>query len=413
MSTPAPTRRVFLRDGLLAAAAWGVAPLSLARAAAAADRRRDSVLVAVMLRGGVDALALAPRLHDPRLARGRPHLALRGDTRPAERLLDLDGELGLHPALAELEPWWRRDRLALVHGVGSPDSTRSHFDAQRNLEVAAFDVDNQRPGWLARAAAVVPGSSGSPATAVARCSSMPRSLRGGANTLVVPDLDALRLPIRPDASYATALESAWSDFPDPRLREAGAAASEALALAARAGRLRQTHLTTHERTPLGRSLADVADLIRADIGLRVAFVESGGWDTHARQGAHHGAFADAARNLATSLAAFMAALGEHRERVVVLTMTEFGRTVAENGSGGTDHGRASCFFVLGDRVRGGRVYGSIPELAPENLEDGRDLPVTVDFREVLAGVAGRHLGLRDLAPVFPGWSGKPLRIVRG
>lgn len=167
----------------------------------------------------------------------------------------------------------------------------------------------------------------------------------------------------------------------------------------------------YPRSPLGDALRQVAQLIKTRVGLEIAFAESGGWDTHVAQGNVQGSFANRARDLAQAVAAFWVDVQDHREDVVLMTMTEFGRTVRENGSGGTDHGRGSCMFVLGQRVRGGRVHGTVPELARENLEEGRDLPVTTDFRAVFSEVAGKHLQLSDTAGLFPGWTGRPPGIM--
>ncbi|MEE8524294.1 MAG: DUF1501 domain-containing protein [Thermoanaerobaculia bacterium] len=168
----------------------------------------------------------------------------------------------------------------------------------------------------------------------------------------------------------------------------------------------------YPKSPLGRSLQQIAFLVKSDVGLEVAFAESSGWDTHVQQGTANGSFAQRAADLSRSIAAFWHDLGTYRDDVVVMTMTEFGRTVAENGSGGTDHGHGSCLFVLGNDVDGGKVHGDFPGLDRDVLYEGRDLPVTTDFRAVFSEVAGRHLGIDDDAVLFPGWTGGRIPLIR-
>jgi uncharacterized protein (DUF1501 family) len=168
----------------------------------------------------------------------------------------------------------------------------------------------------------------------------------------------------------------------------------------------------YPESALGRSLLQIAQLIKLDLGLQVAFAESGGWDTHFNQGTANGIFARNAADFSKSVLAFWNDLGSWQEEVCVLSSTEFGRTVKQNGSGGTDHGRASCAFVIGNNIRGGKVLGEIGSLAPDQLADGRDLPVTTDFRSLFSGVAAGHLGLRDSGKLFPGWEGDAMNLMR-
>ena len=417
------TRRAFLKAGGLALFAAGsgggfassVAPGFLGRTALAAAPPtfgRRKVLVTIFQRGAMDGLAAVPplagELGGSRLAALRPGLALpvtRGGAGRGDSLLELGDGFGLHPALAPLLPLWRDGRLAVVHAVGSPDPTRSHFDAQDFMESGTPGRRSTASGWLNRAVGLA-GHDATPWSAVALCDELPRSLAGRAPAIAVSDLSRFRREAAPAELYAAA--------DDPRLRAAGAEAAEALEM------LSAAHLTGYRpaagadypRSPLGAALRQVAFLVKAEVGLEVAFAESGGWDTHVRQGAAAGSFARSAADLARSLAAFWTDLGGRRDDVVVMTMTEFGRTVAENGSGGTDHGHASCLFVLGDAVAGGRVHGRFPGLAPEALYQGRDLALTTDFRAVFAAVAGGHLGIEDDAALFPAWSGRRLPVLR-
>ena len=415
------TRRAFLSSGGLALVATGVGgvPAFLTRAAQATPAsgpfQKPKVLVGIFQRGAMDGLAAVQPLSDPHLAALRPRLALSGARRTdaAERLLDLDGRFGLHPALAPLAPHFADGRLAVVHGVGSPVATRSHFDAQDFMETAVPGDRRARSGWLNRASgALGHEAAATPFRAVALTPALPVALQGDAPALAVARLDDLG--VSGQAAAGQGLEALYAQTARDVLGDSGGEAFEAVRLleAARTDRLAPSAVE-YPRSPLGRSLRQIAQLIRGDVGLEIAFAETGGWDMHAQQGAATGAFARRAGDLARSIDAFWRDLGPLRDRVVVLTMTEFGRTVAQNGSGGTDHGRASAFFVLGEGVDGGRVHGRVGALAPDALADGRDLPVTTDFREVFAGLAGAHLGLDHAEALFPGWSGAPLELVRG
>jgi len=420
---PEPTRRGFLKAGGLALLSLGAggSPLFLGRtalAAAAPPNGRRRVLVAIFQRGAMDALAAVPLLGDPALARLRPRLALpAGRAAGAAAPIDLDGRFGLHPALGALEPLYRQNLLAVVHAVGSPDPTRSHFDAQDYMETGTPGRKGTASGWLNRVAGLL-GHEPTPFRAVAMAPQLPRSLYGGEPAVAVADLAdfAVRAPGGAAAGAAAGFEALYEETSQELLRGTGRDAFEAIsALSARgvAASARQPAGAEYPRGPLGDALRQVAALIKADVGLEVAFAESGGWDTHVAQGAGDGTFARRARDLAGAIAALWTDLGERRDQVVVMTMTEFGRTVAENGSGGTDHGHGSCLFVLGDRVDGGKVHGALTGLDRDQLYEGRDLPVTTDFRAVFAGVAGAHLGVADDEAMFPGWSGGRVRIVRG
>ncbi|MEZ5333213.1 MAG: DUF1501 domain-containing protein [Thermoanaerobaculia bacterium] len=331
------------------------------------------------------------------------------------RLLDLGVGWGLHPALAPLRPFFERGLLAVVHGVGSPGPTRSHFDAQDFMESGTPGVRSTPDGWLNRVCGEL-GHEGTPYRAVALTRATPRSLYGPEPALAVADLEDLRLgaggtPAAVDGGF----ESLYRETSEELLRGSAESGFEAIELleSLRSVRGGTASGAEYPASPLGRSLRQIALLVRGGVGLEVAFAEAGGWDTHVQQGSDGGSFARQAAELASALRAFWLDLGESRDDVVVLTMTEFGRTVAENGSGGTDHGHGSCLFVLGSEVDGGRVHGTLESLVPDALHEGRDLPVTTDFRSVFAEVAGRHLGIDDDAALFPGWAGRRLPLLRG
>ncbi len=416
------TRRAFLKAGGLGLVAMGLggSPLFLhrtARAAAAPARYRGrKVLVTLFQRGAMDGLMAVTPFTDLHLRTHRPRLAMNavGD----DALIDLDGRFGLHPALAPFKPYFDEGRLAVVHGVGSPDATRSHFDAQDYMETGTPGRKGTASGWLNRAVGLL-GHDATPFQSVALTPALPRSLYGPAPALAVGNLDDFALP--PSSAMDGAgeagqsLEALYRQTSQDLLRGAGADTFEAVHVleSVRRQPYRPAGGARYPNSPLGGSLRQIAQLIKADVGLEVAFAESAGWDTHVQQGTARGSFARQAADLAQSIAAFWTDLGALQDQVTLMTMTEFGRTVAENGSGGTDHGRASCLFVLGNAVEGGRVHGSVPALALEHLEDRRDLPVTTDFRAVFSEVAGTHLGIAHDEVLFPGWTGRRLPLLKG
>ncbi len=412
------TRRVFLKAGGIALFGVGAGPRFLQRAAAAAapPSGRRKVLVAIFQRGAMDGLAAVQPVSDPALGRLRPRLALSAARAAGdEAAIDLGCGFALHPALGALLPLWRDRRLAVVHAAGSPDPTRSHFDAQDYMESGTPGRKGTASGWLNRAVGLL-GHEGSPLRAMAMTAALPRALHGDEPAVAVTDLGQFRVR-PPGAGWAAAtagadFEALYGDAPG-LLRETASGTFEAMELLSTAelAAYRPAAGAVYPQSPLGGALRQIAYLVKAGVGLEVAFAESGGWDTHVQQGGTRGAFARRARDLAESIAAFWTDLGPHQDDVALLTMTEFGRTVRENGSGGTDHGHGSCTFVLGSRVAGGKVHGRLPALSPDALFEGRDLPVATDFRAVFCEVAGKHLGIADDAALFPGWTGKRLPLL--
>lgn len=391
------TRRLFLKSGGVALFALGAGPQFLTRTALAAQGRRK-VLVTIFQRGAMDGLmAVTPLSEDLRSL--RPRLAM-----GAKDLLGLGVDFGLHPAFEPLLPLWKEKRLGIVHAVGSPDSTRSHFDAQDYMETGTPGRKGTPSGWLNRAVGLL-GHEGSPFRAVSLTPALPRSLYGDEPALAVTDLADFRAPAESfEALYAQTSQKVLHDTADDTFQAMAMLTPEKVA------RYRPANGAEYPITPLGQALRQIALLIKSDVGLEVAFAESGGWDTHVQQGTVNGSFARQARDLARSIHAFWTDLGPaHQDGVLLSTMTEFGRTVRENGSGGTDHGHGSCLFVLGNQVQGGRVHGSFPGL--DELYEGRDLPVTTDFRAVFCELAGGHLGIKDDARLFPGWAGKRLPLL--
>ncbi len=416
------TRRVFLKTSGLAVFSLGVGPRFLERAAFAAlppgVGTRRKALVAIFQRGAMDGLMAVPPLDATALSAYRPRLAMSAVRAAGEdALVDLGCGFGLHPGFAALKPLWDAKRLAVVHAVGSPDPTRSHFDAQDYMETGTPGRKGTTSGWLNRVVGVA-GHDASPFRAVSLTPSLPRSLAGDAPAIAVAKLADFRIEVPGAAPLAAAadkgFEALYEQTTAGLLQHTGAETFDAVRMLSDAeiASYRPAADADYPRSPLGNALRQIAQLVKADVGLEVAFAETGGWDTHVGQGAARGVFATRAADLARSVAAFWTDLGERRDDVALLTMTEFGRTVHENGTGGTDHGHGSCLFVLGTAVDGGTVHGRFPSLERDALYEGRDLPVTTDFRAVFAEVAGRHLGIADDAAVFPGWTGGRLPLLK-
>jgi uncharacterized protein (DUF1501 family) len=278
------------------------------------------------------------------------------------------------------------------------------------MESGIVDRKGAASGWLNRASGLL-GHEATPFQCVAMTEATPKSLYGDNPTLAISSLDDFKVKSSSDATEDN-LEKLYRNATQQTLKRRGSEAFEAADVLS-AKRYRAYKPTAnYPNTPLGRSLRQIAFLIKSEVGLEIAFAESNGWDTHRGQGRAQGAFARRAADLAGSIDAFWTDLGRYQDSVVLMTMTEFGRTVAENGSGGTDHGRGSCMFVLGGEVNGGRVYGKVDSLDRDNLEDGRDLPVTTDFRQLFAGVAGQHLRVPANSQLFPRWNGEPMRLLR-
>ncbi|MGH2525024.1 MAG: DUF1501 domain-containing protein, partial [Anaerolineales bacterium] len=306
-----------------------------------------------------------------------------------------------------MKPIYDAGHLAIVHAVGSPDSTRSHFDAQDYMECATPGNKNTSDGWLNRYLQGRPVAQASAFRAVAFGPTLPRTLAGAAPALALTDLTNFGVrAAQDDGQMARSFEALYAQSHADLLHRTGKGAFEAVKMLQSANPQQYPPVAgaNYPRTPFGQALLQTAQLVKADIGLEIAFMDIGGWDTHANQGASRGQLANRLQEFSQGLAAFYRDLGDRMHRVVVLTMTEFGRMVRENGSGGTDHGHASCLFALGGPVKGGKVYGRWPGLAPEQLYEGRDLALTTDFRDVCAEVAMRHLGTTDLQSIFPGFN---------
>jgi uncharacterized protein (DUF1501 family) len=416
-------RRLFLKTGGIALFSLGVGagPGFLTRAAMAAQgtgstpARKRRILVTIFQRGAMDGLAAVPPIDDSTLRTLRPRLAMSGARAEGDQaLLDLGTGFGLHPAFEPLMPLWKEKRLGIVHAVGSPDPTRSHFDAQDFMETGTPGRKGTPSGWLNRAVGLT-GHEGSPFRAVAMTASLPRSLYGDEPALAVTNLADFKVALpgadRTAAAAGQGFEALYEQTSQGLLRDTGGETFRAIHMlsASEIQKYKPADGAEYPKTPLGNALRQIALLIKSDVGLEIAFAESGGWDTHVQQ---IGTFNRQARDLADSIQAFWTDLGAWQDQVVLTTMTEFGRTVRENGSGGTDHGHGSCLFVLSNSMDGGKVHGSFPGLADGALYEGRDLPVTTDFRAVFCELAGKHLGIKDDAKLFPGWTGRRIPLLK-
>jgi uncharacterized protein (DUF1501 family) len=402
------SRRVFLKDGAFALVSLGFAPSFLARTALAANAAgRAKRLVAIFQRGGCDGLSVVLPFGDPAYYRARPSLAIAPPAGAADAAIDLDGFFGFNPRLEPLVPFWKAGQLAVVHACGSPDATRSHFDAQDYLETGTPGVRSTADGWLNRYLQTRADEDRSQFRAVAVARQLPRMLKGPAAALAIPHLS--QFDVR---GGFESFESVYAGSPDRVINATARSAFEAIRRlrAADPAGYRPGDGADYPRSPFGESLQQIAQLVKSDLGLEVAYAEIGGWDTHVNQGVVQGQLANRLDDFARGLAALVRDLGDGIADTVIVTMSEFGRAVDENGGRGTDHGHGNAMFVIGGGVRGGRVYGRWPGLAVEQRHDRRDLAITTDFRDVFAEIVVRHLGATAVDKIFPGYPVNPSRF---
>jgi uncharacterized protein (DUF1501 family) len=430
-------RRVFVKSGALALVTMGLSPRFLRRAAFGMElpaTKKGKVLICLFQRGAADALNVVvphgeqayydmrPTIAIPRPARG----ALPGAQASA---IDLDGFFGLHPSLAPLKALFDQKQLAIIHAVGSPSATRSHFDAQDYMETGTPDDKNTPDGWLNRYLAVqgtcdechLAAANGtatgaatgtatgtgvaaaSPFRAVAFAPQTPRILEGPAPTVAMNSLD--EFSVRATGTQAERLEALYRTGSADIVHATGTETFDAVKLL-RASNPQQYQPATgadYPKSQFGQRLKQIAQLIKADVGLEIAFADVGGWDTHVNQGGATGQLAGRLNDFSQAIAALVVDLGDRMGDVTILTMSEFGRMARENGNGGTDHGHAGAMFVIGGDVHGGKVYGRWPGLHVEQLYEGRDLALTTDFRAVFSEVAAGHLGAQQMSTIFPGY----------
>ncbi len=406
------SRRAFLKNGGVAMIGMSTLPAFLRRAIAATPASNRKKLVVLFQRGAADGLNIVVPFAEPNYYRIRPTIAIPQPKRGGElAAVDLDGFFGLHPSLAPLAPLFQKQQLAIVHAAGSPDATRSHFDAQDYMESGTPGVKATDDGWLNRALTATPEADASPFRAVAMGPNLPLTLRGSAPAIALPDIKQFRVFAQSPAVEG-GFEALYADTVDQALRGTGTETFEAISMLRKAdpARLQPENGAEYPRNHVGQMMQQVAQLHKADIGLEVTFVDTGGWDNHVNEGGAQGQLANLLRDLGQSLSAFSQDMGDRMEDIVVVTMSEFGRTAHENGNRGTDHGHANCMFVMGGAVKGGKVYGKWPGLGPEQLNEGRDLALTTDFRSVLGEIISRHLGTNELDAVFPGFNNDPRKF---
>ena len=417
-------RRKFLKTTALT----GSLLLPLGRAAlAAADKTpaNGRRLIVVFLRGAVDGLSLLVPYADSAYYAARPSIALPPPGNDGG-VFDLDGRFGLHPALAPLLPCWQSGHLAFVPASGSPDPTRSHFDAQDYMESATPGRKATQDGWLNRLLGILPPPERpTPLRALSVGTVLPRSFAGRQTVANLPQGKAAERPAAIDRPRVAAAFDRLYDGEDPlsrSYREAKQARHEAMtALTPTAADFEREMQNASQGAPLPNGFPDdaarLARLIRREPGVQLAFMALGGWDTHVNQGAAAGQLARRLQPLGQGLAILAKELGPLLDETLIVAMSEFGRTVRENGNGGSDHGHGNVMILLGGAVAGGKIHGRWPGLDPSALHEGRDVAVTTDFRQVLAMLCERHLRIKDndLSTVFPDFKddGKLKSLIRG
>ena len=409
-------RRAFVKSGALALVTMGLSPSFLRRTAFGMEllnAPKGKVLICLFQRGAADALnivvphgegayyAMRPSINIPQPSRRTPDAAI-----------DLDGFFGLHPALAPLKPLYDRGLLAPVHAVGSPSTTRSHFDAQDYMETGTPDIKGTTDGWLNRYLAVKGtcdecNLAKTPFRAVSLTPQTPRILEGPSATVAMNSLD--EFSVRATGNSAERLEALYRTGSADLVHGTGAEMFDAVKMlrSANPRKYLPQNGAEYPRSQFGQRLLQIAQLIKANVGLEIAFADVGGWDTHVNQGSSTGQLAQRLDDFSRSIAALVADLGDRMDDVVIMTMSEFGRMARENGNRGTDHGHAGALFVIGGHVKGGKVHGKWPGLEQEQLYEGRDLALTTDFRSVFAEVVSDHLGARALDRIFPGFAASP------
>jgi uncharacterized protein (DUF1501 family) len=409
-------RRFFLRNGAVAIAGTAAIPSFLVRSVLAeAESTRRGRLVVVFQRGAVDGLNVVVPYREKNYYAMRPTIGI-----PATQVLDLDGFFGLHPSLASLQPLYRGGHLAVVHAAGSPDMTRSHFDAQDYMESGTPGVKSTSDGWLNRALQSEDLRHQCEHTAfraIALGAQVPLTLAGKTPALAIGNVNNFAVGGRVEAPVspaASAFEAMYSDSGDRIFHATGEATFEAVKMlrAADPAQYEPTAGAEYPNSEFGNNMRQIAQLLKANLGVEAAFTDASGWDTHQNQGGVEGQLSNRLRDFSDSITAFWRDLGDGGEDVTLVTMSEFGRTARQNGTGGTDHGHANAMFVLGGRVRGGKVYGQWPGLADHELNEGRDLAVTTDFRAVLGEVVSKSIGADNFEMVFPGAKLDPSRFLR-
>jgi uncharacterized protein (DUF1501 family) len=413
-------RRFFLHKGALAVAGTAAIPSFLVRSvmaeAAPSPKHR---LVVVFQRGAADGLNIVVPYREKNYYAMRPSIAI-----PQDQVLDLDGFFGLHPSLSAFKPLYDQGHLAIVQAAGSPDTTRSHFDAQDYMESGTPGVKSTQDGWLNRALQAEDLHHRCAGTceqhtafrALALGNDVPRALAGKIPAIALSNVNGFTVAGRGPAPSpaASAFEAMYADSGDRIFHAAGDETFDAVKMLRAANPAQYTPGpgVNYPGGEFGNSMKQIAQLLKADLGVEAAFTDVSGWDTHQNQGSVNGQLANRLSEFSASIAAFWRDMGADAENITLVTMSEFGRTARENGTGGTDHGHANAMFVLGGNVKGGKVYGKWPGLDNDQLNEGRDLVLTTDFRNVLGEVVSRTLGADNMEVVFPGAQLAPSRFLR-
>lgn len=415
-------RRYFLKTsgiglatfGFMAAAPDFLHQFAKAQTGAKASGKKK-VLVTVFQRGAVDGLNVVIPYGESSYYDLRRTIAI-PKAGKQDGAIDLDGFFGLHPSLAPLQPFWQSKQLAVIEAVGSPDNTRSHFDAQDYMESGTPGIKSTSDGWLNRVLQGEKTKDASPFRAVAMTPQLPRSLYGRAPSVAMTNLADFTIKAGIlSQNLQGGFEGVWQQNAKDSLGETGKETFEAVNFLKQANpaQYKPENGAVYPNTDFGRSMMQIAQLIKAGVGLEVAFTDTGNdvrWDTHINEGGPRGQLANFLRTFGQALAAFATDLGKRMDDVLLLTMSEFGRTARENGSGGTDHGHGNLMFALGNSVKGGKVYGDWKGLKDDQLNEGRDLAVTTDFRDVFGEISYKHVGNRNLKAVFPGYQADPAKF---
>ena len=398
------TRRIFVRNSALTAVGTAAIPLFLRRAAYGVEKpgKRTPRLVVIFQRGAADGLNIVVPHGEQAYYAMRPSINI-----PRSAVLDLDGFFGLHPSLAALKPIWDQKHLAIVHAAGSPDPTRSHFDAQDFMESGTPGVKATEDGWLNRSLRSLP-SSNDAFRAVAMGPALPRILQGSEAAVALNNINDFGVGGRnpKSSTLENTFEAMYGASVDAVLHGSAQETFDAVKMLHSDDPAEYAPVAgaNYPRGRFGDSLKQLAQLIKANLGVQIAFADIGGWDHHVNEGSTEGQIANVLREFSQSLGAFWIDLGDLREDTVIVTMSEFGRTARENGNRGTDHGHANVMFVFGGPVQGGKVYGRWPGLDSTQLYESRDLALTTDFRTVLGEALYQHLGNKNLPQVFPGFT---------
>ncbi|MBC7798750.1 MAG: DUF1501 domain-containing protein [Pyrinomonadaceae bacterium] len=409
-------RRFFLKSSGVALASFGYmnfAPDALhqfaANAATLSTDGKRKTLIVIFQRGAVDGLNVVVPYGDSDYYNLRRSIAVQ-KPKQNDGAIDLDGFFGLNPAMKSFQKLWESKQLAVINAVGSPSHTRSHFDAQDYMEAGTPGIKSTRDGWLNRVLQTQAEKESSPFRAVSLTAQTPRSLMGRAESIALTNISDFNIKAGNTSNNVQGgFEAIYQQTTGgDSLGNTGKETFEAIQTLKNANpaNIKTENGAIYPNTQFGNSLRQIAQLVKANIGLEVAFTDTPNmrWDTHANEGGARGQLANFLREFSTSIAALTTDLGKRMDDVIILTMSEFGRTARENGTGGTDHGHANSMFVIGNSVKGGKVYTDWRGLANDKLHEGRDLEVTTDFRNVLSEISSKHLGNKNLEQIFPNFS---------